>query len=267
MAPPTNIDGTDITGATIDGQTVDSITVDGQTVFSQFTNPVALSNLVAWYPFDPSAYSGMTDRADDATAGLSGAANSTALDGTLSGGKPNYLSSGGVTDINDGQNSGAFNFDGTDRIDVSSSSQLPGQPYTITGAYNADNLNDDKFVVSHRGKVENDIGFNPFNNGRSGEFGARVFDGSTVTTLQATTDATQFHTFAVTDSGSKVELFHDGAFITDKSVSTTVNATTSTIGERDDGSRGFSGTIDDVRFYNKVLSASEISAIDANISP
>jgi hypothetical protein len=32
--PPTNIDGTDITGATIDGQEVQEITVDGQTVFT-----------------------------------------------------------------------------------------------------------------------------------------------------------------------------------------------------------------------------------------
>jgi hypothetical protein len=32
--PPTNIDGTDISGATIDGQEVQEITIDGQTVFS-----------------------------------------------------------------------------------------------------------------------------------------------------------------------------------------------------------------------------------------
>jgi len=32
--PPTNIDGTDITGATIDGQEVQEITIDGDTVFT-----------------------------------------------------------------------------------------------------------------------------------------------------------------------------------------------------------------------------------------
>jgi len=37
--PPTNIDGTDITGATIDGQDVQEITVDGQTVFSKGVSP------------------------------------------------------------------------------------------------------------------------------------------------------------------------------------------------------------------------------------
>jgi len=37
MIPPTNIDGTDITGATIDGQDVQEITVDGDTVFTATT--------------------------------------------------------------------------------------------------------------------------------------------------------------------------------------------------------------------------------------
>jgi hypothetical protein len=40
MTPPTNIDGTDISGATIDGQDVKEITVDGQTVFSAIPDSV-----------------------------------------------------------------------------------------------------------------------------------------------------------------------------------------------------------------------------------
>jgi len=40
MTPPTNIDGTDITGATIDGQEVDEITVDGTPVFTAFPGRV-----------------------------------------------------------------------------------------------------------------------------------------------------------------------------------------------------------------------------------
>jgi len=44
--PPTNIDGTDITGATIDGQDVQEITVDGQTVFSGIPDS-------AIFQFDP----------------------------------------------------------------------------------------------------------------------------------------------------------------------------------------------------------------------
>jgi len=40
MSPPTNIDGTEITGASIDGQDVQEITVDGQTVFSAIPDSV-----------------------------------------------------------------------------------------------------------------------------------------------------------------------------------------------------------------------------------
>jgi len=47
MSPPTNIDGTDITGATIDGQDVQEITVDGQTVFSALPD-----SLLARYNLD-----------------------------------------------------------------------------------------------------------------------------------------------------------------------------------------------------------------------
>jgi len=44
--PPTNIDGTDITGATIDGQDVEEITIDGQTVFTADAQP---ESAVAYY--------------------------------------------------------------------------------------------------------------------------------------------------------------------------------------------------------------------------
>jgi len=47
--PPTNIDGTDITGASIDGQDVQEITLDGQTVFSA---GVDLTNLTNAWSFD-----------------------------------------------------------------------------------------------------------------------------------------------------------------------------------------------------------------------
>jgi len=42
--PPTNIDGTDITGATIDGQDVQEITIDGQTVFVAENLPTTVTS-------------------------------------------------------------------------------------------------------------------------------------------------------------------------------------------------------------------------------
>jgi hypothetical protein len=48
--PPTNIDGTDITGATIDGQDVQEITIDGQVVFT--AAPDITASGVARWTFD-----------------------------------------------------------------------------------------------------------------------------------------------------------------------------------------------------------------------
>jgi len=114
---PTSIDGTDITGATIDGTDVQEITVDGQTVFTAETLPVAYSNLVAWYPFDSAEYGGAN--ADDVTAIIGGSGDDTAYDGTVNG--PTYQASGGGTDINAGANSGAFDFDFNEDIELGKS--------------------------------------------------------------------------------------------------------------------------------------------------
>jgi len=119
MSPPIEIDGTDISGATIDGTDVTEITVDGQTVFTAQTLPVAYSNLIAWYPFDSAEYGG--NNADDVTALFNPAqsGDSTAYDGTVNG--PTYQASGGGTDINAGANSGAFDFDFSDHIELGKS--------------------------------------------------------------------------------------------------------------------------------------------------
>jgi len=89
--------------------------------------PVAYSNLVAWYPFDSARYTG--SNADDVTGIIGGSGDDTAFDGTVNG--ATYQSSGGVTDINAGTNSGAYDFDGTnDALDVQFSSN-ESQPITI----------------------------------------------------------------------------------------------------------------------------------------
>jgi len=130
--PPTSIDGTDITRATIDGQDVEEITVDGQTVFTATERPVAYSNLVAWWPFDSSFYGG--SNTDDVTAILGGSGDDTAYDLTING-SPSYLSSGGVTDINKGGNSGAFDFSGnSNNVLTNNTLQLDDtDDFTVTG--------------------------------------------------------------------------------------------------------------------------------------
>ncbi|AFH23077.1 hypothetical protein OSG_eHPD7_00025 [environmental Halophage eHP-D7] len=69
------------------------------------TLPVAASDLVAWYPF-------RAGTGEDITAGDSRFGDTTDYSATVNG--ATFQASGGVTDIQTGANSGAFDFDGTD---------------------------------------------------------------------------------------------------------------------------------------------------------
>jgi len=73
--------------------------------FVRLVLPVAASDLVAWYPF-------RAGTGEDITAGDSNFGDTTDYSATVNG--ATFQASGGVTDIQTGANSGAFDFDGTD---------------------------------------------------------------------------------------------------------------------------------------------------------
>jgi len=128
--PPTSIDGTDITGATIDGQEVQEITVDGQTVFTAapvIPDTVLSQDLIAWYRFEG-------DFADSATGPSFG--DPTAFDLTNNNGAT-AATSGGITDFENGQNSGQVIFSGGDFLRNSSISKTLSE-YSVTFWHNAD---------------------------------------------------------------------------------------------------------------------------------
>jgi len=264
MIPPTSIDGTDITGATIDGTDVTEITVDGQTVFTAQNLPVAYSNLIAWYPFDSAEYGG--SNADDVTAlfnpGQSG--DSTAFDGTVNG--ATFQSSGGVTDINAGANSGAFEFDGSnDRI------TLPSIPFG-GGSLDFTMMAWEFFEGSSPGGI---FGLN----GQRNIF-ISCQDASTIRFFVRSSDGSNFFTDETVSSGqyNHVALVYTStsfdAFINGSLVSTVsgyngaqTDAGTNAIGNFDFGggfTNPFDGKIDDVRLYDRALSSSEISDIYNN---
>jgi len=271
--PPTSIDGTDITGATIDGQDVEEITVDGATVFQAITNPVAYSNLVAWYPFDSSFYGGAN--ADDVTAlfnaGQSG--DSTAYDGTVNG--ATYQSSAGVTDVNAGSNSGAFDFDGTnDFID------LPSMPSSVIGSSTRTVM---FWVKSTYGSRMCPVAeFSNSGDGTSWEVtldsgNNRVFvstsNSNRIWSANASTFDSNYHHHAIVQNGSdnaSQEWYQDGSPL---SVSATKNLTLNTannwvIGKRPGiNDNHFDGSIEDVRFYEKALSQNEVNTIFTNTQP
>jgi hypothetical protein len=258
--PPTNIDGTDITGATIDGQDVDSITIDGQEVFSAGPNlPVALSNLVAWYPFDPSSYAGMTNNADDATDGLAGAGDTTAFDGTVNG--ATYLPSGGVTDINAGANSGAFDFSSnndTIRIDTNTTTEPMSFSCFVMGTNSSTSG-----VFMDQGSLRFFIGHERL--GGSDGIGATVFNGNNFVTQTSgiTLDTTFRHVVGTIDSNFTLELFVDGVSQgTTNTGGFNQRRVEQTIGSAVGGiQNAHEGVIDDARVYNKALSSAEVSDI------
>jgi len=267
MIPPTSIDGTDITGATIDGTDVQEITVDGDVVFTSaptitITDPVAKSDLIAWYPFDSATYGG--SNADDVTAILGGTGDDTGYDGTIDG--ATYQSSAGVTDITAGPNSGAFDFDGSND-NISTNLTNLTTPFTamfwvslndiVTQAIlgDWDSTSSDWYInfIDSDFKVTDDI-----------EGG--ILDSSTFVP-----NTNEFNHVAGVYGNSKNEIFINGNSI--NSITFSSNQRTFSggngvdIGSLDDQIQHLDGTVDDVRIYNRALTSSEISQIVTNTQP
>jgi len=259
---PTSIDGTDITGATIDGTDVTEITVDGQTVFTAERLPVAYSNLVAWYPFDSATYGG--SNADDVTAILGGSGDDTAYDGTVNG--ATYQSSGGVTDIDAGANSGYYSFDGNDEIETPFDLDTQS-PFTIMAYARFDTLSSNSAIIFMSGQPERLFIFLS-SSGRSQIEGA-LGDFDDLTFLsKSNTNTNQWYHFALTYDGTTFQSYLDGG--TTPIDTSTINVPEATgdmlIGSNDESS-GMNGDIDDVRVYNTDLSGTQINQIYTNTEP
>jgi len=264
---PTSIDGTDITAATIDGTDVQEITVDGQTVFTAETLPVAYSNLVAWYPFESSFYGG--SNADDVTAlfnsGQSG--DSTAFDGTISG--ATYQSSGGVTDINAGSNSGAFDFDGSnDSIDTNFDSGTFSD-ISLAAWVNADTLSPSFQTIAGQSTLSS-IQQQYVINTRSGNIEAGWTAANDNATLNTPINTNEWYHIVNTFSSGDCEAYLDGSSFASTSItdSTITPLHDFVIGETSSSfDFYFNGTIDDVRIYDKELSSAEVLQIYQNTEP
>jgi len=257
---PTSIDGTDITGATIDGTEVQEITVDGDTVFSAFTEAVAYSNLIAWYPFDSSQYGGAN--ADDVTAILGGSGDDTAYNGTVNG--ATFQSSGGVTDINAGANSGAFDFDGVDdNITITS---LPDWN-TMTLWINPDiTIDGNSFYGGVLQAPTRDFYTGNATSRISGET-IVIADNSGDTGWGGTFASGQWHHWAFVFDGSGWDFYVDAvvqSIVDTNGGGATTSPGTATRVLMSGGGASIDGQLDDVRFYNTDLSQQQIQDIYDN---
>ena len=265
MIPPTSIDGTDITGATIDGTDVQEITVDGDVVFSATTFPVAYSNLIAWYPFDSAEYGG--SNGDDVTAILGGSGDDTAYNGTVVG--ANYVSSGGVTDIRAGANSGAYDFsNNTDSIDVFPSSTINVDKISIT-TWIGDVPSGNRVFFNGTDTNSNsniELILNP-------SYGVIVDDDNDVRIDKSVSRTNVTHHYGMTYDNGSLNMYIDGSSVLTDSISHSfVQINEWSIGNfsfvagsfQDDSIRG---VMDDFRIYNDVLSGSQINQIYQNTKP
>jgi hypothetical protein len=221
--------------------------------------------LVAWYRFDG-------DTARDYTAFLDDDrfADTTAFDGTVNGAsfKPN----GGVRDVVSGANpSGAYDHDGVDDfIDIGNIPPIENES-----------------AIAWGGWIDNITNFNKLNREMIGNFQSSSFDDAisilrtdtkvraavfnSNNSVQATeplpTDGNPHHYFATFDSGD-IKLYIDGSQVSSASSNVSQTPTISlTLMTRLFKSRFVEGVVDDIRFYNRALSGTEINQIYQNTDP
>jgi len=262
---PTSIDGTDITGATIDGTDVQEITVDGDTVFTAQNLPVGFSNLIAWYPFDSAEYGG--SNADDVTAIIGGSGDDTAYDGTVSG--ATYQSAGGVTDINAGANSGAFDFpNDTDKIELTGAN-VSSTEWTWMAYYTQPGGSGQQFALHLKNTSGNDRAMF-YQNAGDKRYIITDSNGNNTNPNLGPAGSGFVHTALRWDNGS-ITFFEDGASIHTNSLpGSNLSFNVWGIGNRipgqtqDDSVRGL---LDDVRIYDTALTSTQINQIYQNIEP
>ena len=182
-----------------------------------------------------------------------------------SSGNNNNGTISGATWTTTGKYSNALSFDGTnDRVTVSDSASLDlGVSGTISGWFKLAGLNTWRSLVA-KGNANSFTAHNygiEFNT--NNQFEIVLSNGSSYNYLISSTrvtDTANFHHFALTWDGSFVRLYIDG--VLDSTWSQTVtpagNSSSLYIGQWGGNVDYFDGVIDQVRIYNRVVTASEI---------
>lgn len=227
------------------------------------TSIVEKQNLVAWYPFEDGG------TANDA-ATTTDFGDATPYDGTVNG--ATHLSSGGVTDINAGASSGAFEFV-SDRIDIGNIPPIEGVgQITVCAWVDADSANTDKEVVgdfSPDGSFSNTIAmsFNAATKNQAVVY--RVRNGGSRTNVSASYSTTSgYEHFAFTfDSGSMVGYKNGSSIGNTNGNATTTPTAKLNLGGRFSSNNDFEGRVDDVRFYDTALTGTQINNIYQNTQP
>jgi hypothetical protein len=215
----------------------------------------------------------------DATNNLGVGADQTAFTGTVQG--ASFQSNGGIRDILlSGSNSGAYDCDGVDdEIRVGSAPALTGMSelsfafWMKAGSSNSDFASP---FMKNDFSVNNGVrNYGTFfdGNGPSGKLNVAFSTANKNNIFLPTTTTSWLNTFhhvAFTYDGTTARLFVDGQQENSTSESGDILSQSSQLrfGRQDaDNKHFYSGFIDDARFYNRSLSASEINQIYNSTEP
>jgi len=230
--------------------------------------PVAASDLVAWYPF-------RSGTGEDITAGDSDFGDTTDYSASVNG--ATYKPSGGVTDIETGANSGAFDFDGTDdTLDLGTVADSD-QSLTLMTWVRPDQSSrstSPRFITKLDGEVSSD---GAIVLDADGSLTPRTFvrkNGSSLLIFASNqlTQGTFAHVAARYDfTAGALTLFVNGQPVNNRSVGQLPALSSQPWRVGNDNPVGssvfFDGTVDGTRIYTAALSDSQINQVYLNTQP
>jgi MSHA biogenesis protein MshQ len=243
---------------------VQEITVDGDVVFSAQQLPVAYQNLVAWYPFDSAEYGG--SNADDVTAIIGGSGDDTAYDATVSA---THQPSGGIYDINGGPNSGGFDFNGSnDDMETSGSHAAETIMMWVNFDFTLNSSSSPRALIFESG-TSNGVYLGSVTSGLSGEV-VTVSNPGGRSGYGGTYNSGEWYHFAFTNNAG--DFFVDGdpasSIGTNSGGAGPLGPGPFTVAYKTSGNPIFvDGQLDDLRFYDTILSQSEIEQVYDNTKP
>jgi len=217
--------------------------------------------MIAWYRFedgDGRDYAS-SNRHPNTTWG-----DGTEYDGTVN--SATYDSSGGVTDWENGSPSGAFDFTYESGEDIE-------LPTAIRDNYiNTNTHTKMAWVYSTNTGEQYILGDGTRNNSLTynGGLGGTIYNGSSRDTVVTSINQNQWYHLAMTYDASTddFEVFVDGSSIGSSNNGTPQSGDNPpNIGNDNDTSRSFGGTLDDVRVYDTVLTQTQINDIYQETQP
>jgi len=230
--------------------------------------PVATESLIAWYPF-------RSGTGEDVTAGDSNFGDTTDYSAVMNG--PTFKPNGGVTDIQTGANSGAFDYDGTDDTSELGTVADSDKSLTLMSWSKFDTVSKSQRIVTKQdGAKFPSGGFATFlSSGKPNAFITNEADGGALDlAAQSATTTNQFvHiTLRYDFSSGQATLFMDGQPVDTGSAGQLppLSGQPWRIGEDNPvGSTAtfLDGTVDGVRIYQAALSDSQINQIYLNTKP